>query len=155
MCVCVCVYVCRSATSPALFNRCVIDWFGEWSHQALYQVGYEFTCNLDLGDVNANVNERESKHDYKHNNNNEEDENKQEDVMSLEERIQGTQRDLIVRSMVFLHESVGVTCEELGKRTGRSTYVTPRHFLDFIAHYAKLFTGKCSELEEQQRHLKR
>ncbi len=28
----------RSATSPALFNRCVIDWFGEWSAAALFQV---------------------------------------------------------------------------------------------------------------------
>lgn len=28
----------RAATSPALFNRCVIDWMGEWSSSALYQV---------------------------------------------------------------------------------------------------------------------
>lgn len=41
----------RSATSPALFNRCVIDWFGEWSAQALFQVGSEFTRSLDLSDV--------------------------------------------------------------------------------------------------------
>ncbi len=29
----------RSATSPALFNRCVLDWFGDWSETALFQVG--------------------------------------------------------------------------------------------------------------------
>lgn len=40
----------RSATSPALFNRCVVDWFGEWSPRALFQVAYEFTKTLDLGD---------------------------------------------------------------------------------------------------------
>ena len=40
----------RSATSPALFNRCVLDWFGEWSNDALFQVGSEFTKNLDLDD---------------------------------------------------------------------------------------------------------
>ncbi|KAG6918668.1 hypothetical protein DXG01_012485 [Tephrocybe rancida] len=28
----------RAATSPALFNRCVLDWFGDWSDQAFYQV---------------------------------------------------------------------------------------------------------------------
>jgi hypothetical protein len=28
----------RTATSPALFNRCVLDWFGEWSDEALFQV---------------------------------------------------------------------------------------------------------------------
>ena len=38
----------RAATSPALFNRCVLDWFGEWSNMALFQVGSEFTRNLDL-----------------------------------------------------------------------------------------------------------
>ncbi len=38
----------RAATSPALFNRCVLDWFGDWSDQAFYQVGMEFTHTLDL-----------------------------------------------------------------------------------------------------------
>ena len=33
----------RAATSPALFNRCVLNWFSDWSTDALYQVGYEFT----------------------------------------------------------------------------------------------------------------
>ncbi|HAY67633.1 MAG TPA: hypothetical protein DCY82_05000, partial [Acidimicrobiaceae bacterium] len=28
----------RSASSPALFNRCVIDWFGDWSDESLSQV---------------------------------------------------------------------------------------------------------------------
>ncbi len=36
----------RAATSPALFNRCVLDWFGEWSNDALFQVGGEFTKNV-------------------------------------------------------------------------------------------------------------
>jgi len=26
----------RTASSPALFNRCVIDWFGDWNNEALY-----------------------------------------------------------------------------------------------------------------------
>lgn len=38
----------RAATSPALFNRCVLNWFGDWSTGALYQVGSEFTNKLDL-----------------------------------------------------------------------------------------------------------
>jgi len=25
----------RTASSPALFNRCVIDWFGDWPIEAL------------------------------------------------------------------------------------------------------------------------
>ncbi|VEL25982.1 unnamed protein product [Protopolystoma xenopodis] len=27
----------RAATSPALFNRCVLNWFGDWSNQAYFQ----------------------------------------------------------------------------------------------------------------------
>ena len=38
----------RAATSPALFNRCVVDWFGDWSEQAHTQVAYEFTENIDM-----------------------------------------------------------------------------------------------------------
>jgi hypothetical protein len=28
----------KAATSPALFNRCVLNWFGDWGLSALYQV---------------------------------------------------------------------------------------------------------------------
>lgn len=37
----------RTASSPALFNRCVIDWFGDWSEEGLYQVAKEFTLVID------------------------------------------------------------------------------------------------------------
>lgn len=32
----------RAATSPALFNRCVLNWFGDWSDGALYQVRFVY-----------------------------------------------------------------------------------------------------------------
>ena len=38
----------RAATSPALFNRCVLNWFGDWSNSALFQVAKEFTIKVDL-----------------------------------------------------------------------------------------------------------
>lgn len=28
----------RTASSPAIFNRCVIDWFGDWPDSALYEI---------------------------------------------------------------------------------------------------------------------
>ena len=31
----------RATTLPALFNRRVLDWFGDWPGQAFYQVGNE------------------------------------------------------------------------------------------------------------------
>lgn len=30
----------RASTSPALFNRCVLNWFGDWTDSALYQVKF-------------------------------------------------------------------------------------------------------------------
>ncbi len=39
----------RAASSPAIFNRCVIDWFGDWSEQALRQVALELTKDMDCG----------------------------------------------------------------------------------------------------------
>lgn len=36
----------RAATSPALFNRCVLNWFGDWADSALYQVGDELTSSM-------------------------------------------------------------------------------------------------------------
>ena len=42
---------------------------------------------------------------------------------------------------------------EKAKRGGRTMAITPRHYLDFINHYANLFNEKRSELEEQQMHL--
>lgn len=38
----------RAASSPAIFNRCVIDWFGDWSDEALLQVAKELTENMDI-----------------------------------------------------------------------------------------------------------
>ncbi|KHJ86169.1 ATPase family protein, partial [Oesophagostomum dentatum] len=38
----------RASTSPALFNRCVLNWFGDWADTSLYQVGSELTNTLDM-----------------------------------------------------------------------------------------------------------
>lgn len=125
----------RSATSPALFNRCVVDWFGEWSSTALQQVGFEFTRNMDLGDVSSQpVSDEERKMAFR--------------------AVPGSQRESIVNTLVYVHESVREAMEFMAKqRAGRSTYVTPRHFLDFIKHYEKLFHDKREQIEDQQRHL--
>ncbi len=41
----------RAATSPALFNRCVVNWMGDWSNRALAQVAHEFTAHVDMDDA--------------------------------------------------------------------------------------------------------
>src|SRR5690606_2106966 len=41
-------FAARTATSPALFNRCTVDWFGEWAVDALTQVAHAFTDAVDV-----------------------------------------------------------------------------------------------------------
>ena len=138
----------RNATSPALFNRCVIDWFGEWSREALYQVGYEFTKSLDLGDgvvveANDEVLEEADRPPVSTTSN-----------TSAFKRAATTERDAVVSTLVYVHTSVQKAGAHLAATShGRTLYVTPRHYLDFLAHYHKLFNGKRAALEEQQRHL--
>jgi dynein heavy chain 1 len=151
----------RSATSPALFNRCVIDWFGEWSAAALFQVGHEFTRLLDLGDkedpARAAANAKKaaasaSSKERKVIDTNDDDEDSGPPMHMGEGK--GTQREAVVSSLVFVHQSVHQTMQQVARQHGgRAAYVTPRHYLDFIKQYSTLFGEKRAQLEEQQRHL--
>lgn len=40
-----------------VMNRCVLNWFGDWSTGALYSVGKEFTNKIDLdrGNVRTTI----------------------------------------------------------------------------------------------------
>ena len=55
--------------------------------------------------------------------------------------------------MVHVHFSLHSSNQRLEKQQGKVTYLTPRHYLDFVAQFAKLFHEKREDLEEQQRHL--
>lgn len=124
----------RAATSPALFNRCVLDWFGDWSDQAFFQVGSEFTSTLDL-DVPSYNPPGEFPIAYRQLN------------------VPPTHRNAIVNALVHVHQTLYDINKRLSRRQGRYNYVTPRHYLDFINHYVNLSNEKREELEEQQRHL--
>ncbi|KAF9140779.1 hypothetical protein BGX30_005985 [Mortierella sp. GBA39] len=124
----------RAATSPALFNRCVLDWFGDWSDQAFFQVGQEFTTSLDLDRPNYNP-----PHKFP--------------VVYRNLPAVPSHRHAIVNAFVYVHQSLYEINAKLSKRSGRRGYVTPRHYLDFIRHYVRLYNEKREDLEEQQRHL--
>ncbi|XP_056446392.1 cytoplasmic dynein 1 heavy chain 1 [Gadus chalcogrammus] len=124
----------RAATSPALFNRCVLNWFGDWSTEALYQVGKEFTSKMDLEKPTWKV------PDYM-------------PIIYDKMPQPPSHREAIVNGCVFVHTTLHQANNRLAKRGGRTMAITPRHYLDFINHYANLFNEKRSELEEQQMHL--
>lgn len=124
----------KAATSPALFNRCVLNWFGDWSDQALFQVGHELTQSIDLDNSNWHA------------------------PGTIPVAYRGLQlppshRETIVNSMVHIHYSLHRYNDKLLKQQKKLTFLTPRHFLDFVGQYVKLYTEKREDLEEQQRHL--
>ncbi|KAJ4379809.1 dynein heavy chain [Didymella sp. IMI 355093] len=124
----------KAATSPALFNRCVLNWFGDWSDQALFQVGSELTHSVDL------------------------DRSSYVAPDSIPIAFSGlnlppSHRESVVNAMVAVHHSLRSKNEKLQKTQNRKMYLTPRHFLDFVGQYVKLYNEKRDDLEEQQRHL--
>ncbi|KAF2861004.1 hypothetical protein K470DRAFT_257348 [Piedraia hortae CBS 480.64] len=124
----------KAATSPALFNRCVLNWFGDWSDQALYQVAFELTQSVDIDRSNyAKPDSLPLEYDQ------------------LEPPL--SHRDAVVNSMVHVHHSMRNFNKRLQRQLGKVTYLTPRQFLDFVAQFVKLFNEKRDDLEEQQRHL--
>ena len=124
----------RAATSPALYNRCVLDWFGEWSDQALFQVGSEFTKRVDLDNINY------IPPNYF-----------PETSFTLPQPI--TQRTAVVTSLTYVHNTISEANIRLARTQGRQNYVTPRHYLDLISQFVNLLNEKREELEEQQLHL--
>ncbi len=124
----------KAATSPALFNRCVLNWFGDWSDQALFQVGLELTQSVDLdrpGFVAPDT-----------------------IPVAFHDLVRPpSHRDTVVNSMVYVHRSLHRVNQRLQKQQGRVTFLTPRHFLDFVTQCVRLFNEKREDLEEQQRHL--
>jgi dynein heavy chain 1 len=124
----------KAATSPALFNRCVLNWFGDWSDQALYQVGSELTQSVDLDRPKFAA----------------------PDTLPVAYRglnLPPSHRESVVNAMVYIHHSLHGFNSKLLKQQNRKTYLTPRHFLDFVAQYVSLYNEKREDLEEQQRHL--
>ncbi|EWC45394.1 cytoplasmic dynein heavy chain [Drechslerella stenobrocha 248] len=124
----------KAATSPALFNRCVLNWFGDWSDQAFYQVGTELTHGLDLDRAGFIA------------------------PSSIPVAYRGlslppSHREAVINAMVYIHSSMHLFNSKLLKQQGKMTFLTPRHFLDFVAQYVKLYKEKREDLEEQQRHL--
>eukprot|EP01012_Entosiphon_sulcatum_P048729 TRINITY_DN67253_c0_g1_i1.p1 TRINITY_DN67253_c0_g1~~TRINITY_DN67253_c0_g1_i1.p1 ORF type:complete len:4768 (-),score=648.87 TRINITY_DN67253_c0_g1_i1:2-12742(-) len=118
----------RTATSPALFNRCTIDWFGEWSLDALKQVASEYTCHLELFAVQKGGPFQTAQ----------------------------AAHSAVVSSIVDMHKATVAMNNRMRRQqegAGKGTFITPRHYLDFINQFRSTYCEKCAEVQDQQRHL--
>lgn len=136
----------RSTTSPALFNRCVIDWFGTWGNKALAEVGKEFTVKLDLGDVEAvggawGIGEGEALMQ------------RVDDV--FEGSNQGGLRQAVVAALVDLHHLTKETAEEVGTAPSSitRTFMSPRDYLALIQNFVSCLNNRRATVEDEQLHI--
>ena len=107
------------ATSPALFNHCVLDQFSDWSNQAFYQVGMEFThtLNLDLPSYNPLTHFP---------------------ITYQELSIPLLHCTAVVNALIYVHLSLHQINQQLSRYQGWYKYVMPHHYLDlwvFISSY--------------------
>lgn len=125
-------------TSPALFNRCVMNYAGNWSVQTMSQVadavvqympldkpGYEPGVQNKVGEEK----EKESR----------------DDELSLA-REPKTFRDVLVNAFVVFHKLYYATAAHEDQES-------PSAFLNNLLRFQKLYSEKASELEENQRFI--
>ena len=136
----------RSTTSPALFNRCVVDWFGTWGPKAMAEVGRDFTLRLDMGEseteggswgVGAG-----------------------EEMMQLVEgAFEGSARSglrhAVVAALVRMHQIAKETADETAAVPSSitRTFLSPRDYLALIQNFVSCLNERRGKVEEEQLHV--
>lgn len=64
-----------------------------------------------------------------------------------------TYRKLMINLFVFFHYTIYKVNAKLKRLYSQIYFNTPRHYLDFVTQFVKLYNEKRNEMEEQQRHL--
>jgi len=136
----------RSTTSPALFNRCVVDWFGTWGSKAMGEVGKEFTNTLDMGDAEAvggswGIGDGE------------------ELMNCVAEAFEGLPdnsiRQAVVSALVDFHKTTKAMAEEIASTSDSPcrTYLSPRDYLALIQNFVTCLNTRRSATEDEQLHV--
>jgi len=132
----------RSTTSPALFNRCVVDWFGTWGSKAMAEVGKEFTIKIDMGDLGG----------YSYG---------LGEGAALMERVSEVfdgnsgLRQAVVAALVDLHLIAKQTAEEASNQPSSvsRTFLSPRDYLTLIQNFVSCLNKRREEVEDEQLHV--
>lgn len=136
----------RSTTSPALFNRCVVDWFGTWSNVAMGEVGKEFTLRLDMGDSEASGGSWGM--------------GGGETLLNLVGDVfdgpnRGSLRHAVTAALVALHRVAKETAEAAAHEASSitRTYISPRDYLALIQNFVETLNKSRSKVEDEQLHV--
>ena len=120
-------------SSPALLNRCVLNWMGDWTIDAYYSVG------------NALLEGVSSLYDYS-------------DISST--RINGSKenpnkslKSLVLNVLIDIHRGFSTITSAITSSFSISKQVYPGQFVKFVETFAQLCIQKLSELDDRNRHL--
>lgn len=122
----------HAVASPALFNRCVLNWMGDWSDNTLLQVAASLTENLDLDRSSFTVPDSVI-------------------PVSPEFYLVNSYRTSLTNSIVYIHKCA-IEKSLTTASSEKSHVVSPGDFLDFLKRFVEIFNEKSEELEDQQRH---
>ena len=136
----------RSTTSPALFNRCITDWFGSWSPKAMGEVGKEFTMKLDMGDAEG-AGGSWGIGDGEH---------LMEQVSAAFDGVNtGGFRQAVVASLVSIHDIATVMADECAQSSsgGCRTFTSPRDYISLIHNFVSNLNKLREKVEDDQLHI--
>ena len=125
-------FASKTTASPALFNRCVLNWMGDWDLQAFYKVADGYLSHQDL---HRNYTQPTGFQPF----------------YSGFSKL--TFEDAVIDSCLFFHSSALQMNDSLCKRGLKGTYLSPGHFLEFLQIFNALYENKKTGLEDRQRHL--
>ncbi|KAI3404296.2 DYN1 [Candida oxycetoniae] len=111
-------------SSPALFNRCVLNWMGDWTNDCLHQIAMTELNSIPI----VNQGYKDTSKEYR------------DAGVGL--------ASTIARTMVRIHKGVALDEHVVGLRQ-----VFPAQFLTFLRTFSQLCFQKQVEVDERQRHL--
>ncbi|KPA85750.1 dynein heavy chain cytosolic putativee [Leptomonas pyrrhocoris] len=119
-------FTSRTVASPALVNRCTIDWFGDWDLSTLQQVSQERIRSLELLPVSH-------------------------DTFSSEIEAKNS----VVESLCMIHQATQNINHALRVRhANQGSFITPRHFTDCVSHFVAVLREKQKVSNDAVVHLR-
>eukprot|EP00559_Dactyliosolen_fragilissimus_P007927 CAMPEP_0184869058 /NCGR_PEP_ID=MMETSP0580-20130426/32666_1 /TAXON_ID=1118495 /ORGANISM="Dactyliosolen fragilissimus" /LENGTH=2586 /DNA_ID=CAMNT_0027370293 /DNA_START=1 /DNA_END=7761 /DNA_ORIENTATION=+ len=134
----------RSTTSPALFNRCVVDWFGTWSNRSMAEVCQELTSSLDTSAAESvgGIWADDGHHEILKNM-----------VPETFDQVSVVGfRQTLVAALVKMHIITRETCAQVSSASN-SLYLSPRDYLALLHNFESNVKRLQIKIEDNQTHV--